>query len=1106
MFNVILPFCFWSQYAIPGVFSEALTSQEVLARTAEKMNEIIENLNEVPELIDKKIEEAFDQEGIANKIKEILADYTLMATNPPNGMTAMVGNGVTDNTQALNNLITYAATNNKMLFIPDGVYLVSGCVLANNVAIVGYANTILKLKEVANVPILSGTVTNAIIDNITFDGNNLKQTVKSPAVKLTGNLYMHNCTFDDCYNAIECTTAIASFINIKSATDTAVILTGNSSMITGLNVGVCNKVVTINGIDNYISGNAHNVTVESTVPDQNTLILQNKTVDMYLSDNLNIKINEVLLSSDTNIMMSANKITTTVDNATSTVSGDNVISSGNYNNTADNHMFDAHDTFDVMSKNANVTASNATMVEGNAVTVTGTDNIVLSTDKLTVDSTNPMVYNSPKYLSDNYNYVPFTDINGNNYQVLVYNGTEPGGGGGGETHKPVYANVKDYGAVGDGTTDDADAFVSASNIGGFIYVPAGNYKIGRSLTLPSTCYGMIGEGQASKISVDNTFHINFVHATLNNITFLNNNSTTPVILASNIGINQSWINVPISVAGGFSYLSKSVFTHNITIADGNVMCDGNNFDEIEITTTSATLMFNSNVFVAFGGFTITQSDKKPSLLMTNNAMTPQLTIDESVWDTVRTRNNINIDNIPPESTPVDPFDFNVPINQPLTFKGNVDKQFVNVTGDIFGLKNGDGYVWSVNPQGQYEQYVNSTKVQNITDTYLAPTGQKNIAFDYLDTFNIKLGTDKVMSIDGITGDVTFNKNISSPNFPVIPKIPLNTFVNIKDYGAVGDGNTDDTQALKDAVASGFNVYLPAGTYKITASIDIVNCAIVGSGNSSILKNDGTSRYNISNVTFYNLQIVNYVTNTGAIYTTSGYNYIDNVIINAVSHGVVHNGGYLSINACHIKTESTNGYCIFIDKPFTMTNCIVTAANACFHKLTSDYTSIVGNAFAGTGKLLDNQAVNNSIVFSNNYVVVTTKTFPAGIKATGNIGVPDYPPVESGGSWTVFGPSTYNITSGNYLSMYLSDMAIPNNALLHIMVTDSNYSTQNINIFWYTQDGSARRCNANTFNAGITVLASTMYSGNDLSRKGFGVYNNLSSSISIQLAVAWTTVK
>ena len=42
-------------------------------------------------------------------------------------------------------------------------------------------------------------------------------------------------------------------------------------------------------------------------------------------------------------------------------------------------------------------------------------------------------------------------------------------------------------------------------------------------------------------------------------------------------------------------------------------------------------------------------------------------------------------------------------------------------------------------------------------------------------------------------------------------------VNVKDYGATGDGTTDDTtsiQAAINAVTSGGVVYFPSGTYRI----------------------------------------------------------------------------------------------------------------------------------------------------------------------------------------------------------------------------------------------------------------------------------------------------
>lgn len=44
------------------------------------------------------------------------------------------------------------------------------------------------------------------------------------------------------------------------------------------------------------------------------------------------------------------------------------------------------------------------------------------------------------------------------------------------------------------------------------------------------------------------------------------------------------------------------------------------------------------------------------------------------------------------------------------------------------------------------------------------------------------------------------------------------YVNVKDYGAVGDNVKDDTSAIQNALNSGFDVYMPAGGYKTTATL------------------------------------------------------------------------------------------------------------------------------------------------------------------------------------------------------------------------------------------------------------------------------------------------
>lgn len=46
------------------------------------------------------------------------------------------------------------------------------------------------------------------------------------------------------------------------------------------------------------------------------------------------------------------------------------------------------------------------------------------------------------------------------------------------------------------------------------------------------------------------------------------------------------------------------------------------------------------------------------------------------------------------------------------------------------------------------------------------------------------------------------------------------YANVKNYGAKGDGSTDDTEAIKKAIASGNDLYFPDGEYLITGTIDI----------------------------------------------------------------------------------------------------------------------------------------------------------------------------------------------------------------------------------------------------------------------------------------------
>lgn len=79
---------------------------------------------------------------------------------------------------------------------------------------------------------------------------------------------------------------------------------------------------------------------------------------------------------------------------------------------------------------------------------------------------------------------------------------------------------------------------------------------------------------------------------------------------------------------------------------------------------------------------------------------------------------------------------------------------------------------------------------------------------------------------------------------VTKKAPISSITqvaNVKLFGAVGDGTTDDTLAIQNAVNASDGVFFPTGTYKITSAITLkTNSNVFGEGSSSVILYTGTA--------------------------------------------------------------------------------------------------------------------------------------------------------------------------------------------------------------------------------------------------------------------------
>jgi hypothetical protein len=98
---------------------------------------------------------------------------------------------------------------------------------------------------------------------------------------------------------------------------------------------------------------------------------------------------------------------------------------------------------------------------------------------------------------------------------------------------------------------------------------------------------------------------------------------------------------------------------------------------------------------------------------------------------------------------------------------------------------------------------------------------------------------------GSSSDVTYLAPYTSAVSRTVNS-KLSDIVNVKDFGAVGNGATNDTAAIQAAINTGKRVYIPTGNYYITDALTIATTGqmITGDGrNKSLLK--VTSAFNLS---------------------------------------------------------------------------------------------------------------------------------------------------------------------------------------------------------------------------------------------------------------------
>lgn len=420
---------FWCQKVLPLVYDDSISYYEVLCKMSEYLNRVINNVNALPGLIDDKIKEYISSGEIENVLNEMLQNYfPIDVKNPPADLAAAVGDGTTDDTAALQNIINYAAEHNLPMIFPAGVYRVSSLTIAEEAHFLGVGNpTIFKLNNTEDALInVEGSFT---AFGMTFNAN--IAGVVNPVDAITGacdNVSLSNCVVTGCVSGVDASVSgIMQIVNCKFSnyTDYAVHAEGTGRLFVD---GVEVESVANSGAMRFIRIDTSNSYVEN------------------LTSLISVPIGVEITGNN-------NTINATIPNC------ETPINDGGTNNS-----------YNISGRVKKLSTENYTEnVAAESVENVGTKKEITATD-IWLNPENPLTYKEPTQSEGELNYITFKDPNGNVYAIpttLVDNIKNLGY----KTFKTIY----DFGATGDGVTNDTAAFINALQSNDAVFIPAGSY-------------------------------------------------------------------------------------------------------------------------------------------------------------------------------------------------------------------------------------------------------------------------------------------------------------------------------------------------------------------------------------------------------------------------------------------------------------------------------------------------------------------------------------------------------------------------------------------------------------------------------------------------------
>lgn len=407
----------WCMLTLPTVFNDALSYEEQVCKLTHAINEMATTINGLPDYIIELVKELLDQMNLEEIVKQVLADYFFInVKNPPAPMVAAKGDGIANDTAAIQAMINYVSGKKNYLFFPAGIYSVNQLTMMRNTSLVGQDryHAIINLEAGSNTDLLTGEMGNCTISNLTLSANMPGQTQNCSvyhgnvtsmlfdnvifkngfdvlSLDIDGLVQMSSIVVDGAQgNGVmiggsRCSVDVIDFMNTSTLNnDTLLTVSGANHVIQ--NVTCCTAIkngVTVNGNNNVVKG----VILNAITPVTNTGT--NNRIEIVTTKN-NIEIQ---------------------NGTAKTISGP-------YEVTAASSTEMIAGNKNVMANNVEISATGNLNVHGATTDVGATNSVTVAGKDVTLNPTNPLGYKAPQVLNDYFKYVEFQN-NNTVYNVLV---------------------------------------------------------------------------------------------------------------------------------------------------------------------------------------------------------------------------------------------------------------------------------------------------------------------------------------------------------------------------------------------------------------------------------------------------------------------------------------------------------------------------------------------------------------------------------------------------------------------------------------------------------------------------------------------------------------